>query len=207
MKNLVLTLGLIVSLISVVFNVWVFGFNTKLLADKEEELAFISYSNLYLSAEFNHAENIYFKSRQLEYLLHPSFAGNLEKANDSLIKMLEEDLGTTRIKAMNYALNSSIDMVSSKYNNAELAELQGYLNLFNSQKKLESNTLEELKGKYTEYYQRHESYILKNMNKKIELRTEISNLERKNSWMKAVAISLQTIGLILVFMKDYQKNE
>jgi|GEM_PF-2771554 len=205
MKNRLLIFGLVISLTSIVFNVFIYGYHNDQITSKEEELDFISYSNLYLSAEFNHAENIYFKSRLLEYELRKYLANEGNDKDSGRLKILEEDLTVTRIKATNYALNSSVDMVSTFYNTEDTSRLENIIHSVKSSGGIDIDQLKELKIEYEKYYLRHEGYIKTKMERKLKLRDEIKGLKRKNSWMKLIAISLQTIGLILVFLKDLKK--
>ena len=204
-KNILLSLGLIISIASIGFNVFVFGFHNDKISQKEEEMDNINFTNLYLSNEFNHAENMYFKGRNIQYLLN-----NLKDQNDSDIKdyleTLRKDLDLVMFKSTNYAYNSTIVEGKNEYDSIVVKQFNYYVEKFVGNKRFTSTDLMNLKKAYDGFYLTHENHMKESMVQKEELRTEIRELKQNNSWMNFLAISFQTIGLLLVFLKDIKKD-
>lgn len=205
-NNLILTLGLGISLVSIVFNVFVFGYHFDIISQKEERLDYINFTNLYLSNEFNHAENIYFKSKFIEHQINEQVLLDTHKENPIILDLMEKDLASLRIKSVNYAYNSTLNNDNSKYDSIVVKKIFSFINEFNRNKKLSKDELDNLNVMYQEYYRTHENNMRLNMNEKNELRTEIREHKKRNSWMNFLGVSFQTIGLILVFLKDIKKN-
>jgi len=205
-----LIIGLIISIISILFNVFVYTYFSDEIIEKEEEISFLRSRNLVLSNEFSDAEHFIFFSDYYSIETKKVFT-EINNYDSSEIKYLTTQRDLFLIKSLNYSYNSTVLNPLSDKDSTKEFEIKKYIDVFNSNQKsqnifgLSNKQRASIKNLFTGYYQNHENLIINN-NKQIDyLLDDLSDLGRNYEISKGIAVSLQVIGLVLIFLKDIRE--
>jgi hypothetical protein len=206
----ILLIGLVVSIISMLFNVYIYTFFANKISEKENDISFLRERNLVLSNEFNHAEHFEFFSDYYSLEIETRMVYENANLNSVHIKNLFIKKDRALIKALNYAYNSTVLDPLTDYDSTKLSEIKEYITEFSANAKSESTAIfdndkvNQILVLYTDYYTKHEKLIKKNNEEISNLNESLSDLKKRFGISKGIALSLQIAGLILVFLKDYK---
>jgi len=212
MKKLLIA-GLIISIISVLFNVFVYTYYSNHISEKENKISFLKSRNLMLSIEYANAEHTSFFSDY--YAIEKMSLLNLPKSeiDKDYLRALNIRRDMSLAESLNGVINSTIMDPFTDYDSLKIHHINLYNNIFNNRVRSENYsgyTIAESKdilNLYDSYYQEHVN-LIKTNNKQIKtLNDETTILKKYFGYSKGVAISLQVIGLILIFLKDTKKSK
>jgi hypothetical protein len=209
MKRKLLLSGLIISVLSLAFNTFIFNYFESKRNSYYQDIDYIKSRNIVMSTELSKAElSKFFSDFYINFLLNYLSSEKYKNDTTSILNLYKKR-DASLIKALNYAYNSTITDPINGYDSSKVDEIKEKINMYNMKQAkayytpFSDNETDQILRLYNVYNKENNDLIQKNNSK---VKENIKNLTKTNNYfiiLKIIGFTLQITGLVLIFLKDF----
>ena len=211
-RKFIVTIGLIISIISLIFNTIMISENENKRNTISNEIAYYRIRNSSLYSDFANAEHQEFYAGFYNIWTYNLIKNGNNKEDTLWIRSILQKRDASLIKSINYACNSTVFDPTKNWDEKKKAEIQSLVYYYNALLKLpkykefDKKKLTEINEKYSIYEKACDSIIRHNNSVITEFTNKNIVLNKWGIWYRSLGMIFQVVGLLLIFLKDHIKE-